>query len=118
MAYHFYLTPNGSDWPPGGPLSQPGMRLEITPSAHHQTLPGRPRGRVNAEYGFGTMRPALVDLACIAGLATDRMSGFEMIGLVEQLTYQGCWVVLVFHDIDGARLTVGSHDFNMLLDYL
>jgi hypothetical protein len=46
------------------------------------------------------------------------MSGFEMIGLVEHLTYKGCWVVLVFHDIDGARLTVGSHDYSMLPDYL
>lgn len=74
-------------------------------------------GRGGGEYGFGN-HPARVDLACVAALPTERMSGFEMIGLVEQLTYQGGWVVLVFHDIDGSRLTVGSYDFNMLLDYL
>ena len=74
-------------------------------------------GRGGGEYGFAN-NPALVDLACFAGIATDRMSGFEMIGLVEQLTWEGRWVVLVFHDIDGSRLTVGSYDFNMLLDYL
>lgn len=74
-------------------------------------------GRAGGEYGFAN-RPALVDLACVAALATERMSGFEMIGLVEQLTYQGGWVVLVFHDIDGSRLTVGEYDFCMLLDYL
>jgi hypothetical protein len=74
-------------------------------------------GRVGGEYGFGNF-PLWVDLAAVAGLATDRMSGYEMIGLVEKLTYDGCWVVLVFHEIDGARLTVGSHDFCMLLGYL
>ena len=31
---------------------------------------------------------------------------------------QGGWAVLVFHDIDGSRLTVGRYDFDMLLDYL
>ena len=74
-------------------------------------------GRGGGEYGFGNF-PSAVDLACVAAIATERMSGFEMIGLVEQLTYQGRWVVLVFHDIDGARLTVGNYDYCMLLDYL
>jgi hypothetical protein len=60
----------------------------------------------------------VVDLACINGQATDRMSGFEMIGLVEDLVSKGLWVALVFHEIDGNRLTVGSHDFIMLLNYL
>ena len=41
-----------------------------------------------------------------------------MIGLVEELTARGQWVVLVFHEIDGRRLTVGSYDYHMLLDYL
>ena len=41
-----------------------------------------------------------------------------MVGLVEALAMQGQWVNLVFHDIDGARLTVGGYDFNMLLEYL
>jgi hypothetical protein len=74
-------------------------------------------GRGGGEYGFGNV-PAVMDLACLAALATDRMSGFEMIGLVEELTSMGQWVVLVFHEIDGNRLTVGSYDFNMLLNYL
>ena len=46
------------------------------------------------------------------------MSGFEMIGLVESLAMKGQWVILVFHDIDGPRLTVGGYDFNLLLEYL
>ena len=74
-------------------------------------------GRAGGEYGIGNL-PDLVDLACTHGLATDRMSGFEMIGLVEALATVGQWVILVFHDIDGPRLTVGGYDFNLLLEYL
>ena len=74
-------------------------------------------GRVGAEYGFGN-HPAAVDLAAAWGLPTDRMSGFEMIGLAEDLTAQGRWVILVFHQINGSRLTVGSYDFEMLLRHL
>ncbi len=74
-------------------------------------------GRAGGEYGCAN-RPDRVDLACVWGQPTERMSGFEMIGLVEELTAQGRWVVLIFHEIDGARLTVGSHEFRMLVDYL
>ena len=74
-------------------------------------------GRAGAEYGCGN-NPGLTDLACLSGLMTERMSGFEMIGIVEELVSQGLWVILVFHDIDGNRLTVGSYDFKMLLNYL
>ena len=74
-------------------------------------------GRVGGEYGFAN-HPCVVDLASVWGLATERMSGFEMIGLVERLTSKGLWVILVFHEIDGSRLTVGSHEFRMLLNYL
>jgi len=74
-------------------------------------------GRAGGEYGFGNC-PGLIDLANVSAMATDRMSGFEMIGLVEELTARGQWVVLVFHEINGPRLTVGSHDFQMLLNYL
>lgn len=74
-------------------------------------------GRAGGEYGFGNL-PGLIDLSCLMGMVTDRMSGFEMIGLVEELTHRGQWVILVFHEIDGQRLTVGGYDFRMLLKYL
>ena len=74
-------------------------------------------GRTGGDYGFAN-HPATVDVSCAWGLATERMSGFEMIGLVEELTSRGQWVVLIFHEIDGSRLTVGSHEFHMLLDFL
>ena len=41
-----------------------------------------------------------------------------MIGLVEALATQGRWLVLALHEINGSRLTAGSHDFRMLLDCL
>jgi hypothetical protein len=74
-------------------------------------------GRSGGEYGFAN-QPAVVDLACCWGQPVERMSGFEMIGLVEELTARGQWLVLVFHEIDGQRLTVGGHEYRMLLDYL
>jgi hypothetical protein len=74
-------------------------------------------GRALGEYGFAN-HPAAVDLACAWALPTERMGGPEMIGLVEELTANGRWVIFVFHEIDGARLSVGSHEFHMLLGYL
>jgi hypothetical protein len=74
-------------------------------------------GRINGEYGFGN-HPAVVDLAYSWSLPVERMSGYEMIGLVEEITTRGCWAILIFHEIDGPRLTVGSYDFRMLLNHL
>lgn len=74
-------------------------------------------GRVGAEYGFAN-HPGAVDLAASWGSPVELMSGFEMIGLAEELTAQGRWVILVFHAIDGSRLSVTSSDFRMLLNHL
>ena len=74
-------------------------------------------GRGGGEYGMGN-DPGNVDLSCTIGLPTDRMSGFEMIGLVEALAAKGLWVILIFHEIDGKRLSVCSSDFELLLGYL
>ncbi len=74
-------------------------------------------GRICGEYGYGN-DPSVADLSCVWGIPVERRTGYEMIGLVEELTSQGMWVVLVFHEINGERLTVGSYEFNMLLNYL
>ena len=74
-------------------------------------------GRVNGEHGFAN-HPAVVDLACVWGSPVERMSGFEMIGLIEELTFRGQWVVPVFHEIDGPRLSVSTDGLHLLLDYL
>jgi len=74
-------------------------------------------GRAGGEYGFGN-QPATVDLACFWAQAAERMSAFEMIGLAEELSHRGQWVVFVFHAIDGHRLSVMGEDFLALLDFL
>ena len=88
-------------------------RQSYVPVVAKRFLAGRGRG----QYGFAN-RPDAVDLACVWCTPTERMSGFEMIGLVEGLATRGLWIVLTFHEIDGSRLTVGSYDFGVLLEYL
>jgi hypothetical protein len=110
--------PNQRDWT----FAYPCYQTFVGRGAGHQSyVPVVDRhficGRAGGEYGIANS-PEHVDLACAHGLATDRMSGFEMIGLVESLASKGQWVILVFHDIDGSRLTVGGYDFNLLLAYL
>ena len=74
-------------------------------------------GRGGGEYGFGN-HPAAVDLACFWAQLAERMSAFEMIGLAEELTHRGQWLVFVFHAIDDHRLSVSGEDFDGLLDFL
>ena len=74
-------------------------------------------GRGGGEKGFGN-RPELVDLACVWAQPAEGMSGFEMIGLVEAVAAQGQWLVLVFHKIDGDRLSVASTDLHLLFQHL
>ncbi|MBN1348837.1 polysaccharide deacetylase family protein [candidate division KSB1 bacterium] len=74
-------------------------------------------GRAWGEHGFAN-QPEVMDLAHAGGIATERMSGHEMIGLVEALASKGQWLILVFHQINGSRLSVGSYDFSLLLEYL
>jgi len=112
------IAPHQSEWTFGYPCSNTFVgrgihRQSYVPVIARHFLAGRSSG----EYGFGNP-PGFVDLSCVWGISVERMSGFEMIGLVEELTYNGLWVILIFHEIDGERLTVGSYDFMMLLNYL
>jgi hypothetical protein len=112
------LAPHQVDWTFCYPCYQTHVgrgvaQKSYVPIVAKHCLAGRARG----EYGFAN-HPAAVDLACAWAIPTERMGGFEMIGLVEELTAQGRWVIFVFHEIDGARLTVGSYDFGLLLRYL
>jgi len=74
-------------------------------------------GRGLGENGFGNHPPG-VDLACVWGVPVEHKTGHEMIGIVEDQAGQGRWVVLVFHEIDGHRLSVAGEDFLKLLDHL
>lgn len=112
------LAPHQEHWTFGYPchntyVGQGTARQSYVPVVARHFLAARGDG----EYGFGN-RPDVVDLACVWGISVERMSGWEMIGLVEDLTWRGQWVILTFHEIDGSRLTVGSYDFGLLLDYL
>jgi len=112
------IAPHQKQWTFGYPCSNmfvgKGLqRQSYVPVIAKHFLAGRSAG----EYGFAN-HPGVVDLAGVWGISVERMSGFEMIGLVEELTSKGLWVILIFHEIDGERLTVGSYDFKMLLNYL
>lgn len=74
-------------------------------------------GRAQGEYGFGN-HPDTMDAAALFGTRVDRMTGFEMIGLVQELTEAGLWVILCFHDISGRRISVEEDEFRSLLRYL
>ncbi|MFH1573066.1 MAG: polysaccharide deacetylase family protein [Acidobacteriota bacterium] len=112
------IAPHQKRWSFGYPCYQTFVgrgqgRLSYVPIVARHFICGRAGG----EYGIANS-PGFVDLACASGLATDRMSGYEMIGLAEALAAKGQWVILVFHDINGSRLTVGEYDFTLLLEYL
>lgn len=97
----------------GTHVGEGGNRQSYVPLVDKHFLAGRGWG----EYGFGNT-PQYTDLANVWGIRTDRMGGFEMIGLVEELTARDKWVVLIFHDISGDRITVARDDYLMLCDYL
>jgi len=112
------LAPHQTDWTFAYPcycttVGRGQARQSYVPVVARRFLAGRAAG----EYGIGNA-PAAVDLACAWSLPVERMSGYEMIGLVEEITARGHWAILVFHEIDGARLTVGSYDLRMLLNHL
>lgn len=112
------IAPQQKGWSLAYPCNQSHVgrgisRKSYVPVVARHFLAGRAAG----EYGLAN-HPAGVDLACAWGLDTSRMSGFEMIGLVEELTNRGRWVVLIFHEIDGPCLSVSGCDFEMLLGYL
>jgi len=94
-------------------VGEGASRQSYVPLVARHFLAARGKG----EYGFANI-PDVVDLALVAGTDVQRKSGFEMIGLVEELTGRGLWVVLVFHEIDGPAQSVNSADFGRLLAYL
>jgi peptidoglycan/xylan/chitin deacetylase (PgdA/CDA1 family) len=74
-------------------------------------------GKAGGEYGFFN-NPMNIDLACAIGVPTERMSGAEMIGLVELAMRRGHWIILTFHQVGAGRLGTSEFDFLNLLDHL
>ncbi|MGA7304475.1 MAG: polysaccharide deacetylase family protein [Rhodothermales bacterium] len=74
-------------------------------------------GRAGGEYGFSN-RPDLLDPAALIGTPVERLTARETIELIQRLTGQGQWLVLVFHDIDGEVLSFAQDDYLVVLDFL
>ena len=112
------VAPHQKDWTFGYPCYNAFVGAGLTRQSYVPLVAKRfLAGRGPGEFGFANF-PAVVDLACVASTCCTRMSGFEMLGLVEGLATRGLWLVLVFHEIDGSRLTTASFDFKLLLEYL
>lgn len=73
--------------------------------------------RAQGEYGFCN-HPDTMDSAALFGQRVDRMSGYEMIGLVQAAIDAGQWAILCFHDISGSRISVEEDEFRRLLVFL
>ena len=75
-------------------------------------------GRALGEGHFGN-HPRGVDLAKVWGIPAEHKTGHEMIGIVEeQAAGANKWVVLVFHTIEGYRLSAAGEDLEMLVAHL
>jgi peptidoglycan/xylan/chitin deacetylase (PgdA/CDA1 family) len=74
-------------------------------------------GRGGGEFGFAN-RPGRFDIHCLWSTPVEHLSGFEMIGLVEELCSRGQWLILTVHDIDSGTLPVDRMAFVQLLEFL
>ena len=112
------LFPDQAAWTFAYPCYQTDVgrglgRQSYVPVVARHFLAGRGWG----QGPFGN-HPRAIDLALVWGTPVERMSGMEMIGVVETEAALGKWTVLVFHEIQGHRLSVCGEDFKMLLDHL
>ncbi len=74
-------------------------------------------GRALGEPPYGN-HPLGADLAKAWGVPADRHSGRELIGMAEAEAAAGRWLVLVFHDVEGPRLSTTREDLELLLSHL
>ncbi len=75
-----------------------------------------------AARGVGELLTANSVLACdlhyLWSWPVQRMSGAEMVGLVEKAVTQGRWGILTFHGINEGHLPISSFDLEELLAFL
>ena len=62
--------------------------------------------------------PNHADLHHLSSWSAERMSGWEMIGLVEQCMIEGWWGIFSFHGVNEGHLPISEHDLCGLLDFL
>lgn len=73
--------------------------------------------RTGGEFGIPN-HPLYADLHFLVSADCTRMSGPELVGLVERAARQGRWVLFTFHGIDSGRLGIPEYEFLDLLDHL
>jgi hypothetical protein len=62
--------------------------------------------------------PVYADLHHLSSWDAERMSSWEMIGLVEQCLAEGWWGIFTFHGVNEGHLAISEHNLCGLLDYL
>lgn len=62
--------------------------------------------------------PRHCDLWYLWSTPCERMTGAELVGLVEQAPAQGRWTILTFHGVNDGHLHVAAGDLEELCDYL
>lgn len=72
-------------------------------------------GRARGEHAND---PGRCDLFALWSWACERMSGAEMVGLVERAASQGRWAILTFHGVQEGHLPVGDGDLAELCAHL
>jgi len=73
--------------------------------------------RTGGEFGIPN-HPLHADLHFLVSSDCTRMSGPELVGLVERAARQARWVIFTFHGIDSGRLGIPEYEFVDLLDHL
>jgi len=68
--------------------------------------------------GGGTNDPRFCDLHCLWSVTVERMSGTQLIGLVESAALEGRWAILTFHGINEGHLPVAEYDLRALCGFL
>jgi peptidoglycan/xylan/chitin deacetylase (PgdA/CDA1 family) len=112
------LAPHQEDWtfayPCGATYVGAGLnQVSYVPVVAKHFVAARAQG----EYGFCN-HPDTMDAAALLSQRVDRMSGYEMIGLVQAAIDAGQWSILCFHDISGIRISVEEDEFRRLLVFL
>jgi hypothetical protein len=86
-------------------------RQSYVPVVLERCVAGRGRGeRAND--------PAQCDVGYLWSFPCERMSGAEMVGLVEQAVARGHWGILTFHGVNEGNLLVSQGDLEELCAHL
>lgn len=86
-------------------------RQSYVPVVARHCVAGRGRGETSND-------PFLCDTAYLWSFPCERMTGAQMVGLVEDAIDLGRWTILTFHGIHEGHLAVSDRDFETLCRHL